>query len=124
MSSEAAALIEAEYAERLKAARNDADLDALWWSMVAEATKKMSDAVYSRFVMLDDDARTRLRARSGQARAPPEVDRRDAAMSGRAPVPAKGQKRPVANTALTTDLAAPPPEVEKPATISVWLYRR
>ena len=35
-------------------------------------------------------------------------------MSGRAPVPAKGQKRPVANTALTTDLAAPPPEVEKP----------
>ena len=62
MSSEAAALIEAEYAERLKAVRNEADLDALWNGTVAEAAERMSDAVYSRFVALDDDARTRLLA--------------------------------------------------------------
>jgi hypothetical protein len=69
MSSEAAALIEAEYAERLKTARNEADLDALWWSMVAEPAERMSEAVYRRFVTLDDDARTRLPAHPAR-RAP------------------------------------------------------
>jgi hypothetical protein len=69
MSSEAAALIEAEYAERLKTARNEADLDALWWSMVDEPAERMTFAVYTRFVELDDNARTRLLAHPAR-RAP------------------------------------------------------